>query len=226
MTIKVINLNKLLKLCALSEKGLISALRADLRAERDKRDKAEDEEVGGGDFHVPFWSDAKMHVMGALNLTGQTIIRIDKHSGRKRLYPLLEKGFLAWFDQLRRGTNETVTWLPESIHNHHDIPELDLTVKVDNLLGLKIGPDKHRLVYPYFSERPILSEKWARVGLWLMREALPRFSITDMEILDVLRGRSFSGASIFLKGDEEALLAKRFEEMLAMWHELRPEYDL
>lgn len=223
MTIKVIHLNKLLKLCALQEKGLISALRADLRLERSK---ADGEEAGGGDFHGPFWSDAKMHVMGAVYLTGQTVLRIDKHPGRKRLYPLLEEGFLKWFEGLKRGTNETVTWLPESVHNHHEIPEFDLIVKVDNLLGLKIGSDKHRLVYPYFSERPLLSEKWARVGLWLMAEALPTFSVTDMEILDVLRGVSFAGATVFLKGDEEAAFGDRYGEVLQLWNELKPEYGL
>lgn len=223
MTINVINLNKLLKLCALSEKALISAVRAELRAERDK---AEGEEAGGGDFHGPFWSDAKNHVIGALHLTGQTLLRIDRHKGRRRLYPLLEKGFLSWLDLLKRGTNEPVTWLPESIHNHHEIPELGLTVKVDNLLGLKIGHDKHRLVYPYFSERPILSEKWARVGLWLMSQALARFSATDMEILDVLRGRSYSGSSLFFRGDEESLFTDRYLEIQAQWNELRHEYGL
>ena len=223
MTIKVINLNKLLKLCALSENGLISAVRADLRAERDK---AQGQDGGGGDFHGPFWSDAKMHVMGAVNLTGQTLLRIDRHAGRKRLYPLLEKGFLTWFDEVRRGTNQTVTWMPESVHNHYEIPELGLTVKVDNLLGLKIGPDKHRLIYPYFSERPILSEKWARIGLWLMAEALQTFSITDMEILDVLRGRSYSGATVFMQGNEEAIFTGRYAEIVDLWHELRPQYGI
>jgi hypothetical protein len=223
MSIKVINLNKLLKLCALTEKGLISAVRTDLRAERDKADGVE---AGGGDFHGPFWSDAKLYVLGAVNLTAETLRRIDRHGGRQRLYPLLERGFLTWFEDLKRGTNETVAWLPERVHNHHEIPELGLTIKVDNLLGLKIGHDKHRLVYPYFCEKPILSEKWARVGLWLMREALDGFSITSMEILDVLRARSFAGSVVFLKGDEEAAFASRYEEILELWNELRPEYGL
>ena len=133
---------------------------------------------------------------------------------------------LSVHERLRRSTNAKITWLPENVHNHYEHPEYDLTIKVDNLLGLKVGPDKHRLVYPYFSERPILSEKWARVGLWLMREALPDFSITDMEMLDVLRGTSFSGASVSLKGDEEAAFSARYSEILKLWNELKPAYGL
>jgi hypothetical protein len=223
MTIKLINLNKLLKLLAIPDNGLTSALRDDLRSERKKLDG---EVAGGGDFHAPFWSDAKAHVIGILNLLRQTEKRIQSHSGRKRLYPLLASGFLSWLDFLKRGTNAKIGWSNEHAHNHYDIPGFELTVKVDNILGLKIGDDNHRLIYPYFSEFPILSERWARVGLWLMSEALQEYSITDLEILDVLRGRSYSGASLFLKGDEESIFYDRYADILAKWLELRPEYNL
>lgn len=114
--------------------------------------------------------------------------------------------------------------MEERVHNRYPVPGLELTVKVDNLLGLKIGDDRHRLVYPYFSEKPVLSEKWARIGLWLMSEALSDFSVTEMEILDVLRGQSFSGKSVFFTGDEEAIFARRFTEMVEERERLRMEY--
>jgi uncharacterized protein (DUF779 family) len=82
------------------------------------------------------------------------------------------------------------------------------------------------LVYPYFSEEPALTETWARVGLWLMSEAFTTFSITDMEILDVLRGRSFGGGSLSLRGDEETRFQRRYAEILEAWKEMRPEYGL
>jgi hypothetical protein len=99
-------------------------------------------------------------------------------------------------------------------------------VKVDNLLALKLGEDTHRLIYPYFAETPTLAENWARVGLWLMREALSEFDFTQMEILDVLRARSFRGSSVFLKGNEEAIFGAKYRQMFDLWKELRPAYGL
>lgn len=224
MTAKVINLNKLLKFLSLTDQALITELRKELRAERRKLDGTAGE--GGGDFHVPFWSDAKIHVIGVFDLLRRTVERVEASKQRQRLYPLLAQGFLSWLDRLKRATNERIGWHEGNFHNHHDIPELDLTLKVDNLLCLRIGEDRYRLVYPYFSEKPPLSERWARVGLWLMSEALPDHSLTDMEILDVLRGRSYSGASLFLKGDEEALFENRYREVLNEWDGLRSHYGL
>jgi hypothetical protein len=82
------------------------------------------------------------------------------------------------------------------------------------------------LVYPYFAETPILPEEWARVGLWLMREALSEFDFTQMEILDVLRAKSFRGSAVFLKGNEEALFSAKYRHMLQLWKEFRPDYGL
>jgi hypothetical protein len=222
MSIKIINLNKLLQLCGLEEKQLISKLRDDLRIERDK---LRGRKTGGGHFHHPWWEAAKDHAVGLDDLNEATE-RLTKVRGRKRLYPLLTQGFLSWLETLRRGTNLTIGWSEEEVHAHYTVPGMELTVKVDNLLALKIGEDEHRLVYPYFSESPALKEKWARVGLWLMTDALSEYDRTGMQILDVLRGRAFSGSSTFLKGDEEALFELRYRRMLDLWEELRPAYHL
>jgi hypothetical protein len=223
MTPKTIHLNKLLKLFQLSVRQLTSALRGELRNERDKLVGLKE---GGGDFYGPFWSDAKLHVRGIIDLRIQTGARIEASKQREQLYPKLTAGFLAWFDELKRKTNKRVGWHEARVHNHYPFPDLDLTVKVDNLLALRIGDDDFRLVYPYFAKEPILSERWARVGLWAMGEALSEYSLTDMEILDVLRGRSFRGSRIFLKGDEEALFARKYAEVIYEWDDLRAEYDL
>jgi hypothetical protein len=223
MTPKTLHLNKLLKLFELRDQKLTSALRAELRAERDRYLGLRE---GGGDFYGAFWKDAKWHVRNLVDLRLQTDVRIEASKQRKRLYPMLAEGFLAWFRELGRTTNEQVSWSETSVHNHHLFPGLELTVKVDNLLSLRIGDGKFRLVYPYFTENPALSERWARVGLWVMSEALPDHSLTDMEILDVLRATGFRGSRLFLKGDEGALLSSRYAEILAHWDELRAEYDL
>lgn len=223
MTIKVINLNKLLKICGLAENRLITELRSDLRTERDK---LLGQKSGGGHFQHPWWSAAKLHCIGLADLEEQTELLVSVSAQRKRLYPMLTAGFLNWLTRLQRTTNQVIGWSEEVVHTHYAVPGLDLTVKVDNLLALRLGQDSHKLVYPYFSEAPALSERWARVGLWLMSEALSEYDLADMELLDVLGARSFSGSSTFLKGDEESIFEVRYAHILALWDELKPEYGL
>jgi hypothetical protein len=223
MSIQIINLNKLLLLCALPENKLITALKADLNAEREK---LIGRKSGGGHFHYPWWEVAKGHVVGDADLGEMLPLLIAGGINRDRLYPLLTEAFLRWLDEFRRSTNLPVNINEEEVHKHYMVPEMGLTVKVDNLLALKLGEDTHRLVYPYFAETPALADEWARVGLWLMREALSEFDFTQMEILDVLRARSFRGSSVFLRGNEEAAFAAKYKRMLGLWKKLRPEYGL
>jgi hypothetical protein len=223
MTIKVINLNKLLRLCALAENKLIGELRDDLRNERNK---LRGKKTGGGHFHYPWWDAAKDHALGLCDLPEQTKLLVEASGQRHRLYPVLTESFLRWLERLRRSTNQTLSWSEERVHTHYVVPGMELTVKVDNLLALKLGEDHHKLIYPYFCEEPVLSERWARVGLWLMRDALSKFDPVDMEILDVLRARSYSGGSVFLKGDEEAIFRTRYRDIFRIWEDLRPEYGL
>lgn len=223
MSIQFINLNKLLKLCALPENRLISDLRDDLRAERNSNLGAQS---NARHFHYPWWSAAKLHVIGRADLRKDSRVLVDANPARKRLYPLLTEGFLRWFEDLRRSTNEPFGWTPERVHNHYAIPELQLTVKVDNLLSLQIGQSQHRLIYPYYSEFPPLNDRWARVGIWLMGNALAEFPTSQMSILDVLRSRSFGGADVMLTGEEEKIFKTRYLKMAELWTSLRPEYGL
>lgn len=223
MTPKTIHLNKLLKLFQLHDQPLVSELRKALRMERDRLLEAP---ADPRDFYSPFWADAKMHLRGFLDLRLQTELRIESSKQRGNLYPRLAHGYLKWLDDNRRGTNQIVGWHEIKAHEHHLFEDLDLTLKVDNLLPLKIGQDSYRLVYPYFFDKPELSERWARVGLWAMSETLTDFSITDMEVLDVIRGRGFRGTRLFLKGDEESLFAQRYSQVLKVWDGMRHEYGL
>jgi hypothetical protein len=223
VSIQIINLNKLLSLCALPENKLITALKSDLNAERKK---LAGRKSGGGHFHHPWWDVAKDHVIGEADLEESLPFLIAGGINRDRLYPMLTEAFLRWLDEFRRTTNLVISVSEEEVHKHYAVPGMGLTVKVDNLLALRLGEDNHRLVYPYFTETPVLSEEWARVGLWLMREALSEFDFTQMEILDVLRSRSFRGSSVFLRGNEESLFAAKYQRMVQLWTHFRPEYGL
>ena len=223
MTVRVMNLNKLIRICASNESATTAALREDLRNERDNLIGLP---TGGGHFQHPWWKAAKDHAVGLCDIESETALLIEALDRRKRLYPIYTNSFLKWLENLKRGTNYQLTWLPEHINTHYVVPGLELTVKVDNLLALRIGPDQHKLVYPYFSEKPPLNSIWARVALWLMSDALSEYSRTDMEILDVVRGLGHSGASVFLKGDEEHIFKERYTALVKEWISLRPQYNL
>lgn len=223
MSIQIINLNKLLRLCALPENELISELRDDLRNERNKK---LGKKSRGGHFHHPWWDVAKDHVVGRDDLPATLPSLVAGGKNRDRLYPLLTEAFLRWLDAFRRSTNLPISVSEEEVHNHYPVPGIQLVVKVDNLLALRLGHVGHRLIYPYFSEKPPLVEKWARVGIWLMANALPKFDVAQMELLDILRSRSFRGSSLLPRGDEEAIFKAKYLQMLGLWNDLRPEYDL
>jgi hypothetical protein len=223
MSIRMINLNKLLRICGSSPAATTSALREDLRAERDNLLGLK---AGGGHFQHPWWKAAKDHAVGFSDLPSETEKLIEVSDRRKRLYPIYTKSFLDWIDHFRRSTNYEFGCLPEHVHAHYVVPDLDLTVKVDNVLALKIGFDRRHIVYPYFAEVPSLTTPWARIGLWLMSGALSEYASAELELLDVFRGRGFSGASLFPRGDEETVFHSRFRELLSEWLELRKQYDL
>jgi hypothetical protein len=223
MSIRDIGLGRLLKFLASDEKSTISLLRGELRSERRKELEASS---GGGDFYVPFWADAKAHVSQGLDLEVLTRLRIAELKQRKVLYTLLTERFLEWFDDVKRGSNSLIGLADAEAHTRHAVPGFDLVIRVENNLVLDVGFGHLRIVAPYFAKSPRLTPTWARVGLWLMSEALADFDITEMEILDVLAGRSYEGRSLALKGDEQAIFEARYTELLAIWLELRPYYNL
>lgn len=211
-----IHLRKLLKLFMMKDNLRSTAIRADARDVMKRRDEGPSP---GGDFHVPFWSDAKAHAAGRSDLSEATAEQVEKNWRRKKLYPRLKDGFLSWWNEKRRWINETISELPKTIKSSFGFAEIEGTVKVENLLSLQVGDDKFRYVYPYFAEKPALTPEGARLGLWLMSKALPDHDIADMRILDVLRGEAFSVDKFPLTGGEEEAFKLRYRRILREWRE-------
>lgn len=221
MSLKKIHLRKLLQIMYASDSKRIALLREDIRNDIYKEAGAESE---GGDFFRPFWSDAKRHVAGDLDLKVQTDFRIEKNGRRKRLYPLLRDGFLTWWNEKRRWINEPFKFLTEQAKAQFPVPAVDGLVKIENILAVRVGDESNRLIYPYFSEEPFLQAEAARLGLWVLSSALTRYSAQDIRILDVLRGASFSLGDLPIKGNEEAIFTKKYEALVTEWEKLKDEY--
>lgn len=215
------SLRKLLLLFFAPESLRIRTIRTDIRRERDK---ALGEEGEGGDFYVPFWADAKAHMFGLGDLHALTQARIDRNLRRKRLYEAAESGFLGWWDDKRRWRNEPIqpTALPTKAKLH--IHKAGV-VKIDNVFALDSGPNFHRLIYPYFGEKPSITKDAARLGLWALSRGLgSHHDIADMRLLDVQRGASFGIVDAPLRGDEEETFGTEYADVVSTWQRLEKEY--
>lgn len=215
-----IHLRKLLKILFSDPNARRAALRSDIREEI-ARDAGQDE--GGGDFYAPFWADAKSHVFGTADLHAMVDDRVEANGRRANLYPQLRTGFLTWWNERRRWTNEPFQ-LGRSLKAHFPFPGLDATVKIDNVTTVRDGLDVEHVVYPYFSPEPVLSESAARLGLWLLSRALPSVPVEEIRILDVIRGRTFSVDRQPLTGSEEHEFHHRYAGALDERAILRREY--
>jgi hypothetical protein len=220
MSIEKIYLRKLLRLFYAKpnfrRRLLLDEIRNDINKEND-------EETGGGDFHAPFWADAKDHIAGKLDLREQTKDRIAKNERRKRLYPLLAKGFLSVWEEKIRWRNEPYEFHPATAKGQLSLDDFGAIVKVENVLSIKIWDGTNRLVYPYFAEDPILAIEAARLGLWALHEALPEFSADEVRMMDVLRGTYFRPADAPLQGNERTIFVQKYDSVLTEWQKLRDE---
>lgn len=210
-----------MKIMYLPDNMVISELRGDIRQEINKEKGIAND---GGDFYTPFWGDAKRYVADEIDLHEQMQYRIHKNPRRENLYPKLATGFLTWWLDKRRWSNQSFEFLEKSIKGSVDFKELDASVRVGNLLSLKISDDSYKLIYPYFAKEPKLEDEAVRLGLWLMNEALPMYSIQDMRVLDVLRARSVSVSDVPLRGDEAEVFSAKFRYLLQRWENLKLEY--
>lgn len=221
MALENIHLRKLLKISFLDPNKRRSALRAEIR--EDLRREA-GEEAGGGDFYTAFWADAKSHVFGASDLRQSTDDRIMANERRQNLYPQLRDGFLHWWNEKRRWTN--TPFKPGRNHRaRFRFPGLDATVKVENLLSVVDGVGEEYVVYSYFSPEPRLTDESARLGLWLLTQALPAIAPSQLRILDIIRGNTFSLERNPFAGDEEMEFRARYARLIRERDELRREYD-
>ncbi|WP_201721592.1 hypothetical protein [Caulobacter sp. B11] len=162
MSLELIGLGKLLRVMYADRADQVRLLREDIR-NTIRRESGLRRNQKGGDFYVPLWADVKGHVRGELELRERAGERIDAHGGRRRLYPLLVEGFLSWWEERRRLRNEPFLVIEESIRARFESTGLGV-VKVENTLSISVGDDGRRIIYPYFPERPPLSEEAARLG--------------------------------------------------------------
>lgn len=221
MPIDNITLRKLLKLLYLPANKRKGALRTEIRNQLLKDEDPDG--GGGGDFHAPFWSDAKLHVFGRGDLQLSTRTRIDANRRRGRLYPALTRGFLDWWREETRWRNERIDYDPKQMKSKLQLAEVGATIKVENIMTLAFEESGHMHVYPYFSESPVLNADAARLGLWVIDEAFKGEHV-DMRVLDVLRGQAFRKADLKFRGDERETLLGMYRQMLSEWGALWEEY--
>lgn len=220
MALDRIHLRKLLKLLFLEQRQLVAALRGDIREEIAREAGDSD---GGGDFYSPFWFDAKQHSLGFVDLATCVDERIAANSGRSNLYPQLRDGFLTWWNERRRWTNEPFT-PGNALKAHFPFPGINAVVKVEGILSIRDGRNVERYVYPYFAPVPTLGNEAARWGLWLLGRALPNVDERELRILDVIRGVTHSLDRNPLNGNEEAAFRARYTEVLRQREVLRDQY--
>lgn len=221
MSLKKIPLRKLIRLMFSDSAQMKSLIRADIR---DEIRKSAGLDEGGGDFHSPFWHDAKSHVNGEKNLHVTVAQRIAANKRRERLYKLLRDGFLDWWNNKRRWTNEKSDSELLNIKGIFEIEEFKLTIKIDNLLSIKIGESQNRIIYPYFAENPVLTPKSARLALWVISSALSKYDLSEFRILDVLRGKSFSIEDVGFTGTEKDELYERYSALISTMEALKKVY--
>jgi hypothetical protein len=221
MSVLDIPLRKALQLFYAPQSLRRSILKVDIQL--DRRKETGGTRSRGGDFYLPFWSDVKSHVSGDGDLTQLTDDRIKSNGSFKRLYPLLKDGVLELLSAKLRWSNEPVEIVPQSVHGKLRIEDLDGTIRIRDALHARIRGEYTRVVYPYFSEEPALSEEGGRLGLWVMQQVLTEFDPGDMRIIDVLRRTFFSPQTTPLHGNEEAVFRDNYRLLIAEWERLKHE---
>jgi hypothetical protein len=221
MSILDVPLRKALQLFYAPPKLRRSILKEDIRL--DLKKEAGGNRSQGGDFHVPFWADVKKHISGSADLAGLTDDRIKSNKRFKRLYPQLKDGILELLSAKLRWSNELVEITPQSVHGNLLIEDLGGTIRIRDALHARVRGEYTRVVYPYFSEEPALSEEGGRLGLWVMQHALINLDKDDMRIIDPLRKTFFSPRTTPLRGDEETVFHKRYRLLIGEWESLKGE---
>lgn len=222
MSVRSISLRKLIKILFLPANRRVSAIRTGI-LEEIKRDHGST--GGGGDFYAPFWSDAKNHVFALSDLHASVADRIASNDKRRNLYPRLRDGFLLWWDQRRRWTNEPFRQA-QQLRARFPFPGIDAIVKIDSILSVKDAQNADRYIYPYFAPEPELTDEAARLSLWLLSQALPNVPVGELHVFDVIRGQTFSIDRHPLRGDEEQVFRRRYESLIGEWDALRQGYPL
>ncbi len=219
MSVLDIPLRKALQLFYASPSLRRSKLKEDIQLDQNK--SAGGTRSRGGDFYVPFWSDVKKHISGKGDLTQLTDSRIASNKRYENLYPLLKDGVLDLLSEKLRWSNEPVQIFPHSVHGNLTVE--GGTIRIRDALHARVREEYTRVVYPYFSEEPALSEEGGRLGLWAMQQALTGLSPSDMRIIDPLRRTFFSPETTPLEGNEEGTFRQKYKSLIGEWERLRKE---
>lgn len=92
-------------------------------------------------------------------------------------------------------------------------------------MSVRDSQDANHFIYPYFAPDPLLREEAARIGLWVIGQALPELAIDEVRILDVIRGQTYSVDRNRLQGNEKEILLQRYQSALIERDLLRLEYE-
>lgn len=221
MSVLDIPLRKALQLFYAQRSIRLKILRQDIRL--DNKKQAGGNRKTGGDFHLYFWLDVKKHISGAGDLIDMTDERIKSNNRFKRLYPLLRDGVLELLSAKLRWSNEPVEIVPQSVHGSLKIEDLGGTIRIRDALNARVRGKYSRVVYPYFSEEPALSEEGGRLGLWVMQQALTDLDPDDMRIIDPLRRTFFSPQTTPLQGNEQEIFLNKYQSLIDEWLRLKHE---
>jgi len=221
MSVLDIPLRKALQLFCANEASRRSILKNDIRLDRKK--EAGGSRSNGGDFYLAFWSDVKKHISGDGDLAEMISIRIASNRNYKRLYPLLKDGIIELLSAKLRWSNEPVEIIPQSVHGNLKVDELGAVFRVRDAIRARVREKYTRIVYPYFSEDPALSEEVGRLGLWAMQQALPDLDPSEMRLIDPLRRTFFSPETTPLHGDEKSVFCDKFRSLVIEWERLKQE---
>lgn len=221
MSIENINLRKLLRIMYAPENVRISLLRSDIR---DEIAKADGYSAAGGDFYGPFWSDAKDHSIGKLDLHSAVEERIAANPRRGNLYPQLRDGFLLWWNERRRWTNAPFSPIIAP-KGRIEFLELNSVVKIENFLSVNDSNNEPHYVYPYFSPIPPLNDESARLALWAIQQMGLIPDISAIRVLDVIRGMTYSFERNPLSGNEHSIFQSKYRNIISQWNTLWDEYD-
>jgi hypothetical protein len=219
MSVLDIPLRKVLQLFYAPEPLRISLLKEDIRLDRRKEEGGNRSK--GGDFYLPFWSDVKKHIAGDADLSKMTADRINSNKRFKRLYPLLKDGVVELLNAKLRWSNEPVQIVPKSVHGNLELADVGGIIRIRDALHARVRGEYSRVVYPYFSEDPALSEEGGRLGLWVMQQALTDVDPNDARIIDPLRRTFFSPQTTPLKGDEGNVFREKYASVITDWERLK-----
>jgi hypothetical protein len=212
MSVLDLPLRKALQLFYASPKLRRKILKEDIRLDLQKESGGNRSQ--GGDFYQPFWTDVKLHMSGAGDISDLTAKRINSNKGYARLYPALRDGILDLINEKLRWSNERLEILPQSAHGVLNFEDLGGVIRIKNAFYARVRGEYTRVVYPYFSEEPTLPEEGGRLGLWAMQTALKSFDPNDMRLIDPLRKKFFSPRLTPLQGDEELVFRKLYGSLI------------